>query len=44
MLVKGLVLRKDVSDVLEHRCWGVGGKLSRENRKTILATSCLYKA
>ena len=37
MFVENLVFRKDIADVLENRCCSVGGRLSRENRKTILA-------
>ena len=44
MFVENLVSRKDISDVLENRSWSVEGRLSHENRKTILATLCLFKS
>ena len=36
MFVENLMLRKNILDVLENRCWSVGVRLYRENRKTIL--------
>ena len=39
MLVEDLMLKEDILDVLEYRCWSVEGRLSHENQKTILLTS-----
>ena len=44
MFVEDLVLWKDILDVLKNRCLSLGGRLSCENKKPTVATSCLYKS